>query len=102
MDMKNNALEANKELGMRQSDRPVTNKREVEHQIHAMGCIPLAGRRSTVTVKCFCGRNKMLEAAKALDGTRLEQPGMELDTRQERSDECQSQDKVVRSRQTYL
>jgi hypothetical protein len=77
----------------------VTNKREVEHLVHAVGCISFAGRRDTVTGKCVCGRNKMLETAEALDGTKLEHPSMDLDTGQERSNECQSQDNVVRSRQ---
>jgi hypothetical protein len=63
----------------------VTNRREIRHRIHAVRCIPFAGRRNTVTSKCVCGRDKMLEAAEALDGTRLEHPGLELDMGQDAS-----------------
>jgi hypothetical protein len=52
-----------------------TNKREVGTPDPCSGMHPIRrAPRSTATGDCVCGRNEMLEAAEALDGTRLEYP----------------------------
>jgi hypothetical protein len=74
--------------------KQTTHKRKVGRQVHETGC---AGRRTSVTGRCVCGRIKKPEAEEALDLMRLEHPCMELDTGQVWLDASGSMPRLVAS-----